>query len=842
MLGESPVRQDEQQGKPFVGELGEFIKTRVANRGLFGKVFWANAARCRIDKKELSQKEITAALKLCRPNVEKVLRVLRPKVVFLMGGFALKQVLKKGGVKTHRGKWYWSEDFQCWCIATWHPGYIFRSRAHEPEFDEDFNKLVEFVENGYSPPKDTQERQYLEVDSIQDILDRADQERLICSFDTEGQGLDWVSSNFIPISYSISWETGKAYHVQLYKEVDTEKKADLVIQWPRKTGKRKKEEVPVYVAKCKNFKKRLAELKSFTQHPNILKVMQHGSFDQHVVDKLFTMNGLPRPTWERYIADIQALAHVLDENLYVMANLTKLQYAFTSVKEDYNTHFDTTYDKSDMLAVPHDELVKYAGYDVDVTRQAFMGIWKRVKKTPSLIKYYKTFVHPALTKLIYSLEHFGVAVNLEELPNATAEVKAIRDMHENNVLELLPKKVKLAHAEKGLKLTRRDIIRDTFFSENGYNFKPIKLTDNKQPSVDKDTLKELNSLTKNKKIKTLIYEYQQFSEYDMLWSRYLKGYAKHIREDGRTHSSISITAAATGRLGTREPNNMAIPKRSKAAPIVRRLIVPAPGYKFVLIDQSQSELRLLAHYSQDPDMIAVFKNGDDIHTVTAQEIVRMTGKRWKDLSKEEQKDMRTKAKPVNFGVIYLMSPPGLVRYAKSDYGLDMTLDQAKMWMSALFNRYKRIKPYQQKMIDFARKHGYVETMLGRRRRLPEINSNDDFLRFEAERQAVNQPIQGASSDMVILAGNTIIDKGFPESEIRPVLFIHDELIFEVIENKIDYYVPHIVTAMEHPPLERFGVKLRVPLLAEPKIGDNASDTKNYIKDCNSIAKGGKHGS
>jgi DNA polymerase-1 len=272
---------------------------------------------------------------------------------------------------------------------------------------------------------------------------------------------------------------------------------------------------------------------------------------------------------------------------------------------------------------------------------------------------------------------------------------------------------------------------------------------------------------------------------------------------------------------------MANPKRSKSAPIVRRLIVPQKGYVFVLIDQSQSELRILAHFANDRNMIGVFRAGEDIHQATAMEIVKMSGQKWGDLSQAEKKDRRQKAKPVNFGVVYLISSQGLVAYAKSDYGIDMDTKQADMWMSALFRKYPGIKKYQKDVITFGRRHGYVESLLGRRRHLPELNASEKWVRHAAERQAVNTPIQGTSSDMVIDAGNQFVEAGYPWEEARPVLFIHDELIFEVMEDKVDKYVPIIQKYMENPRFEKFGVKLRVPLLAEPKIGVNASDTVDY---------------
>jgi len=830
ICGEHPDIFEERKGTAFSGEKGTFLKSRVIDAGLFGRIMWLNAARCRVDKNEMGQKSVSQVLKNCRPYIEKVLKTLKPKVVLLTGALALQQVLKKKGVKNNRGKWHWSEEFKCWCIATWSPGYIFHKKAYEPEFDQDFRKFVEFIENGYQLPKHIEGYEYKEVDTIEDVLSLAEHTKIICSFDTETQGLDWVDPLFVPISYSISWENGKAYHVQFYEETDQDNcDPELTIQWPRKVSGTKKQLTDVYIRRTDNFEQKLEELRKFAEHPNILKVMQHGSFDIHVSEALCAKNNIPEFTWKSYIADIQAMAHLLDENIYVMANLTQLQYGFTEFREDYNTVFDKKFDKGDMLKIPKKEFVYYSCCDADVTRQAFEGIWEKLKKHKRLVFYYKNFVHETLTKSFYGIEKYGVSVDAERLPDATAEVKKIRDEHEQKVISVLPPKVKNKHREKGLRLTRRDIMRDTLFSEDGFNLPPVKLTKEKMPSADKDSLNEISDKTKNKRIKKIIEEYQVFSEYDMLWSRYLKGYSKNIRADGKIHSSMSLTAASTGRGSSRDPNNMAIPKRSKAAPVVRRLLVADEGWVFVVIDQSQSELRILAHISNDENMISVFQKGDDIHAETASEIVKRMGKRWSSLSDAERKDFRNKAKPVNFGVIYLMSPPGLAAYAHTDYGLDMTVDQAKDWMGALFKKYPKVPKYHENMINFARKHGYVESPLGRRRHLPEITSKENFLRYAAERQAVNFPIQGMSSDMVVLAGNTIADKGFPKDEIvpGPVLFIHDEHFFLVREDKVDTYVPHIVHAMENPPLEKFGIKLKVPLSAEPKIGRNASDLSKY---------------
>jgi DNA polymerase-1 len=272
---------------------------------------------------------------------------------------------------------------------------------------------------------------------------------------------------------------------------------------------------------------------------------------------------------------------------------------------------------------------------------------------------------------------------------------------------------------------------------------------------------------------------------------------------------------------------MNIPKRNELAKRIRKLLIADEGKMLVAIDASQSELRWIAHISGDPVMIKTFIEGKDIHIETARDMV--SKKEWETATEEIRKKLRNKAKPVNFGIIYKISPRGLVTYAKNDYGVALTENEAKKYIDAYFRKYGKIKQYHYNTVAFCRKFGYVETCFGRRRRLPSILSKDSFEAGMAERQAVNHPVQGPSSDMVLLGANDLLTDVIKcGNDIKLILFIHDELIFEVDENSVKKYVPVIKKYLISPPsLQKFGIKLKVPFVVDVKVGKNLAEMQEY---------------
>jgi uracil-DNA glycosylase family 4 len=829
VVGESPGYEEEvrRPPQPFVGRAGVLARELATEAGLnWSEFFITNSARCRIIKDDLSTKEVTSILNNCRPNLVAVLKQLKPACIILFGDFALRQVLRTSGITKTRGRWVWSKEFQCWCLPTFHPAYILRNPAQRPYVVGDLQKVADFKNNGFEFPKEEGSTDY--------HLDAVDVHELIApgsmtGFDTEDQGLDWMSPNFVLISFSVSDEKGRAYNVNLYEEVPVAD-AEFTITWPRKQG-RQEILTKVGVKRCAAFDRKVAGLKAYLADSSIKKYMMNGNFDLHALGAFFRRIG---ESWtiKGYVMDIQAAAHVLDENMYKMASLEDLQEFFTDVKENYNREFGDTFNKADMLAIPAADRSLYACKDADVTRRVAMALREQLGRPENrrLAVYYARVVHRSLIETLFTLEERGAWIDQEVLPVTTKQVKERFSAEAAAAVKLIPKKVRElpTHKEKGLALSRTDLIRDVLFNkEVGFKLKPYKNTKSKNPSVDKESRKMLLAGRMSKGCREFLNHYEQWTELHTLWSRYLKGFAAHVKIDGRIHSSYSLATAVTGRVASSNPNMMNNPKRSASAKLIRRLIAAPKGWLLMPVDQSQSELRWAAHVSGCKAMIDVFAKGEDIHTNTAKSMVR----NWDAAPQEARAVARRNAKPVNFGMLFLMSAPGLVQYAKIEYGVDMTEEEAKRYIALWFDTYPELRTYHRKTIEFCRKNGYVESPLGRRRRLPEINSSEGWQKAEAERMAVNHPIQNPSSDVVLMASNELIREGkLNPEECFPILFVHDELIFQIRDNsRVEDNARIVKESMENPPLERdLGIRLLVPLKAEVKIGPDLANTHELL--------------
>jgi DNA polymerase-1 len=277
---------------------------------------------------------------------------------------------------------------------------------------------------------------------------------------------------------------------------------------------------------------------------------------------------------------------------------------------------------------------------------------------------------------------------------------------------------------------------------------------------------------------------------------------------GRVHTSFNQTVTATGRLSSSEPNLQNIPIKTELGSRIRKAFVPSSAKNRILsADYSQIELRILAHISDDDDMIEAFKKGRDIHAHTASLIY---GTKEKDVTDR----MRSSAKTVNFGIIYGMSPWGLSR----DLGISQ--EEATAFIEAYFARYPKVRMYMQDAIEKARSDGYVTTIMNRRRWIPNINSDDINIRQFAERTAINTPIQGSAADLIKIAMIDISRKlKSSRFKTRMILQVHDELVFDVPKDELNDAAALVKRMME-------GVaRLKVPLAASIKAGDNWLETK-----------------
>lgn len=299
----------------------------------------------------------------------------------------------------------------------------------------------------------------------------------------------------------------------------------------------------------------------------------------------------------------------------------------------------------------------------------------------------------------------------------------------------------------------------------------------------------------------------RYRELQKLLSTYIDSFPKLVDDDGRLRTTFLQTGTTTGRIASKDPNLQNIPIRSDEGRAMRRGFVAADGYEMVSIDYSQIDLRMAAILSGDTKLIEIFKNGEDVHTSVAAQVF--------DVPHDDvTKDMRRRAKVINFGILYGMG----VNALRQNLGADATRNEAQEFLNAYFNTFTRLAEYLEEVKAFAREHGYTTTLFGRRRYFSGINSSAPFIRAHAERMAINAPVQGTAADVMRIAMNRVyeeIKSNNQQDTVRMMLQVHDEIVFEVQSDMVEDVVPTLVAIMESVLQEKdtHGVPLTVDVAA-----------------------------
>ena len=438
-----------------------------------------------------------------------------------------------------------------------------------------------------------------------------------------------------------------------------------------------------------------------------------------------------------------------------------------------------------MRQVPIEKISEYAAEDADITLKLKNIFEKELKKEGLEPLFYS--IEMPLIRVLAEMEITGVRVDTEALRQSSILLT-------EKVLQLEQEIYQLAGTEFNVSSARQ--VGEVLFERLKIDEK-AKKTKTGQYSTTEEILEKLRS---KHPIVGKILEQRGVKK---LLSTYVNALPELINpKTGKIHTSFNQTVTATGRLSSSNPNLQNIPIRDSEGREIRRAFIPDDRCLFFSADYSQIELRIMADLSEDPNMIEAFTSGKDIHAATAAKIYKIP-------IEKVTPDMRRKAKTANFGIIYGISVFGL-----SDR-LNIPRSEAKELINGYFETYPHIKEYMDKSIQIAREKGYVETISGRKRMLPDINSKNSIVRGYAERNAINAPIQGSAADIIKIAMVRIFER-FEKNGLkaRMILQVHDELNFSVPENEIEI-VEHIVKEeMEN------AYQLKVPLIADSGIGKN----------------------
>lgn len=435
-----------------------------------------------------------------------------------------------------------------------------------------------------------------------------------------------------------------------------------------------------------------------------------------------------------------------------------------------------------MDQVPVDQVAVYAAEDADITFQLFEYFQKKLKELELEKVAYE--VEFPLIPVIARMERLGISIDSAML---NAYSKSLRD----EMIEL--EQQIYEKAGQSFNINSPQQLGEILFEK-------MKLPSGRKTATGKYSTSEdvLATLAVQYPLPALILEYRSLSK---LKSTYVDVFPSLADEDGRIHTSFNQAVAATGRLSSSNPNLQNIPIRTARGQEVRKAFVPKPGCVLISADYSQIELRVIAEISKDEAMMDAFVKGEDIHARTAKEIFNLGS------LEEVTKDHRRKAKEVNFGIPYGVSAYGLAQR------LGLTNEEGKQIIKEYFARFPSVRNYINESVQFARDHGFVKTLTGRRRNIPNIHSKNVNERGFAERTSINSPIQGSAADLIKLA-MIHVDKALMEAGLktRMVLQIHDELVFEAPLEEAEQASKIISHAMEN------ALPLTVPVKADVGLG------------------------
>ena len=477
-----------------------------------------------------------------------------------------------------------------------------------------------------------------------------------------------------------------------------------------------------------------------------------------------------------YTFDLKSLYHRLGEDLkkYPFFDLSIGQYLLNPLLKGYSAH-DVLQERLGVIGIKN--VCDYSHYVVKIGREILSEL-----KREGLEKLYREVELP-LTYILFRMEKRGVLFDRKYLESFGREL-------DEKAEELKKEIFKIAGEEFNVNSTKQ--LAKVLFEKLG--LKPIKKTKSGYPT-DVETLTAL--ALEGHKIAELLLEYRKLTK---LSSTFVKGILKHMDKSGRVHTTFIQTGTATGRLSSAEPNLQNLPVSDEISKKIRHAITAPDGYTLVWADYSQVELRILAHLSQDEKLIEAYREGKDIHTETAQRLFKVS---------EVTEELRRVAKTVNFGIIYGMSPHGLSER------LRIPVEEAREYIRRYFEEFPGVREYINRTLEEAYTKGFVKTLFGRKRPLPELSSSNQNIRNFGERAAVNATIQGTAADIMKMAMVKLHDE-LEKLSSYMILQVHDEILVEVPEEKAEEVKQLLKETMENV------VKLSVPLTVEVSSGKHWS--------------------
>ena len=606
-------------------------------------------------------------------------------------------------------------------------------------------------------------KNYLLISSDEELdkLNSAIKQKGLCAIDTETNSLNIEDAELVGVSIAINEDS--AYYIPINHK-------DL------KDNKKVKDQIKEATL--------IKFLKLICNDKSILKIGHNIKYDLRILDKYdVKCNSIADTMLLSYAIDNGVTKHNMDDLAYLHLNHSNIKFKELVGSGKKEITFDY---------VEINKALEYAAEDALITLKLYNFLNKKVKTQKNNFVYNE--IDLPLVNTLSQIEKNGIKINTNYLNELSKEFEKESLILENKIFKLAGKDFNIGSPKQ---------LGEILFIE-------LKISGGKKTksgtfSTDVSTLSNLSD--QGYEIASLILEWRELTKLKSTYTDALQKQA--TKHQSRVHTSYGIANTLTGRLSSNDPNLQNIPIRTANGRKIRKAFISEANKILMSFDYSQIELRLAAEISGDKNFIEAFKNNEDIHSSTASQIFGVD-------STKLDPEMRRKAKAINFGILYGISPYGLAKQ------LSVTNSEAKIYIENYFKKYPNIKQYMDTQIEFAKTNLYVETMFGRRCNVKNINDKNFAVRGFAERQAINAPIQGTAADIIKLA-MIEFDKIIHSEELKAkmLLQVHDELIFEIDEADKDSSVEKIKFVMENVHLQF--KDFQVPLLVDYGFGNNWGD-------------------
>jgi DNA polymerase-1 len=769
IVGEAPGEREDDTHVAFVGPSGQLLRTTLKEVGIEpDECYITNVVKCRPPENRTPTK---SEQKICGSNyLQAELGRVRPDWVLAVGNSPLTALCGLSGITKHRGSPIERGDYTV--FPTFHPAYILRSPQFGPTFRSDLERFAGLVRGTPAKATPTRTRIIRSKSGLRWLREELGKHQVVAfDFETNDRGASvhkdyryyspWEENAAIVMA-SFSWEEGQSVVVPLWHDESP---------WRN------------------NWTRVLQYLKRPLERSDVKLVAHNGKFDckwawQFGVNTQLTF-------------DTMLAAHLLEENR--LKGLKPLSQLYLGA-DAYDIELIDTH------TIPLKKLARYAGKDTDYTLRLYWILKEELRKEPRLARIFARLMMRASNTLT-RVELGGMYVDPRRLER---QMRVVARRKEKARREFLGYVKGDAYNDKMLNSPQQ--LAHFFFQE--LKLDPLKETKTGAASTDESVMLRLGK--------------QHPAAAKLLEYRHWKGNLEKLtswdtRRDrrSRVHTNYKLYGTVTGRLSSEKPNLQQVPREGP----MRACFGAPPGWKLVEADYSQVELRIAAMLARDDTLLRIFATGGDPHLTTASEVSGLTPAQVRASDATGKTELRKRAKAVNFGFLYRMGAKKFVEYARDNYGVDVTLEEAEAFRQRYYRLYSRLLPWHDRQVRLAQRYGRVHSPIGRIRHLPTVLSSESGVRAEAERQAINSPVQSFASDLMLLS-LVRLDIMLPRTRARIVGTVHDALLFEMREDYVEEGVAIVRRVMEDvSEIEKFGAQVTVPIEVEIKVGQHWGEGK-----------------